>query len=106
MIAEDLQEEREERRIHLAESVKTVLAQGAYQKDRPYKGCMDEGHFDVIMRNRVVEVEREGRKIYEVNTKGMDAWEVDEFRNMLKDKTKLQRPTPIIREVISGRFPQ
>lgn len=74
--------------------------------DRPYKGHMNTEHFDLIMRNRVVFNIVDGRTIYEVNTKGLLPWEVDEFWHMLKDKICLHRPRPIIREVISGRFPQ
>ncbi len=74
--------------------------------ERPYKGCMSDEHYELIMRNRVVQLNVEGRTIYEVNTKGMEAWEIDEFWAMLKDKCKLNRPHPIIREVMSDRFPQ
>ena len=85
------------------------LVEHGYLQDatlRPYKGCMTDEHYELIMRNRVVQLTVEGRTLYEVNTKGMDAWEVDEFWAMLKDKCKLNRPHPIIREVMSDRFPQ
>lgn len=101
-MADDFKEEREARRRMIERSVARLMT----HPDRPYRNCMKEEHFDVIMRNRVVEVERDGHKIYEVNTKGMDAWEVDEFWAMLGEKTKLHRPTPIIHAIESGRFPQ
>ncbi len=100
--AADCNDERDERRRLLKGSVDRLMT----HPDRPYMNCMTEEHFDVIMRNRVVEDERGGLKIYEVNTKGMDAWEVEEFWAMLREKTKLHRPTPIIEAIESGRFPQ
>ncbi len=101
-MADDMNEEREARRGTLKRSAARLMT----HPDRPYKNCMKEEHFDVIMRNRVVEVERGGLTVYEVNTMGMDTWEVDEFWAMLRDKTKLHRPTPVITAIESGKFPQ
>lgn len=67
---------------------------------------MTKDHFDVIMRNRVVETERGGLTVYEVNTMGMAAWEIEEFWAMMRDRNKLHRPTPIITAIQSERFPQ
>ncbi len=104
-IAEDMAEAQQ---YGLKEQVDELVKHGYLQDAtaRPYKGCMTEEHYELIMRNRVVQLDVEGRTLYEVNTKGMDAWEVDEFWAMLKDKCKLNRPHPIIREVMSDRFPQ
>ena len=101
-IADDLNEEREARR----RTLKTATDRLMTHPDRPYKNCMKQEHFDVIMRNRVVEAKRGGRTVYEVNIKGMDAWEVDEFWAMLREKIKLHRPTSVITAIESGRFPQ
>ena len=104
MIADD---ERDERRITGLESqMRFAMNHGYLQEDRPYKDCMKPEHFQVIMRNRVVELKVGDQTIYEVNTKGMEEWEVEEFWHMLKDKSKLYRPRPIIRAVMSDRFPQ
>ncbi len=106
MIDDFFGEDRAERRLRLADQVKLAVEKGYLQKDRPYKGCIKEDHYDVIMRSRVTLVERAGSLIYEVNTKDMESWEIDEFHHMLRDRTKLHRPHPIIREVVSDRFPQ
>ncbi len=92
----------------LQEPVEELMKHGNLLEDtlRPYKGCMTDEHYELIMHGRVVQRDVEGHTLYEVNTKGMDAWEVDEFWAMLKDKCKLNRPHPIIREVMSDRFPQ
>lgn len=105
-LAEFTREEREERRAKLADRVAIAVKHGYLEEDRPYKDCMTAEHFDVIMRSRVVELKVDGRTLYEVNTKGMEEWEVEEFWHMLKNKSRLHRPHPIIREVISDRFPQ
>ena len=104
-IADDMQQAQE---YGLKEQVEELMKHGYLQEAsyRPYKGCMSDEHYEVIMRNRVVQLTVEGRTIYEVNTKGMEAWEIDEFWAMLKDKSKLNRPHPIIRGVMSDRFPQ
>ena len=104
-ISEDMAEAQ---KYGLKEKVAELMEHGYLQESsyRPYKGCMTDEHYELIMRNRVVQLQVEDRTIYEVNTKGMDAWEVDEFWAMLKDKCKLNRPHPIIREVMSDRFPQ
>ena len=74
---------------------------------RPYKGCISDEHYDLIMRNRVVQLNVDDYTVFEVNTKGMDTWEIDEFWAMLRDKSKLNRPKPIIiKSVMSDRFPQ
>jgi hypothetical protein len=101
-------DEREARRYGLKQQVDELVKHGYLQDatTRPYKGCMSNEHYELIMHNRVVQLNVEGHTIYEVNTKGMDAWEVDEFWAMLKDRSKLNRPKPIIREVLSDRFPQ
>ena len=98
----------EAQRYGLKEEVAKLIEHGYLQESsyRPYKGCMSDEHYEMIMRNRVVQLNVEDHTIYEVNTKGMDAWEIDEFWAMLKDKCKLNRPHPIIREVMSDRFPQ
>lgn len=98
----------EAQQYELNEQVEELMKHGYMQESttRPYKGCMTDEHYELIMRGRVVELNVEGHTLYEVNTKGMDAWEVDEFWAMLKDKCKLNRPHPIIREVMSDRFPQ
>ncbi len=104
-IAEDMQQAQE---YGLADKVEELVKHGYLQESsyRPYKGCMSDEHYELIMNNRVVELNVAGRTILEVNTKGMEAWEIDEFWAMLKDKSKLNRPHPIIREVMSDRFPQ
>ncbi len=104
-IADDMREAQE---YGLKEQVEEMVKHGYLQESsyRPYKGCMTDEHYELIVRNRVVQLDVEGRTMYEVNTKGMDGWEIDEFWAMLKDKCKLNRPHPIIREVISDRFPQ
>jgi len=104
-IADDMQQAQA---YGLKEQVDELMTHGYLQEAsyRPYKGCMSDEHYELIMRNRVVELNVAGRTVFEVNTKGMEAWEVDEFWDMLKDKSKLNRPHPIIREVMSDRFPQ
>ena len=104
-IAEDMMEEQ---RYGLKDKVEELMAHGYLQESscRPYKGCMSKEHYEMIMRNRVVQLNVEGRTVYEVNVKGMEVWEVDEFWAMLKDKSKLNRPQPIIRDIQSDRFPQ
>lgn len=104
-IADDMREAQE---YGLKEQVEEMVKHGYLQEPsyRPYKGCMTDEHYELIVRNRVVQLDVEGRTIYEVNTKGMDGWEIDEFWEMLKDKCKPNRSHPIIREVISDRFPQ
>lgn len=101
-------EMREAQEYGLKEQVEKMVQHGYLQESsyRPYKDCMTDEHYDLIMRNRVVELNIEDRTIYEVNTKGLDGWEIDEFWAMLKDKCKSSRVHPIIREVISDRFPQ
>ncbi len=98
----------EAQRYGLKEEVAKLIEHGYLQESsyRPYKGCMSDEHYELIMRNRVVQLNVEGRTIYEVNVKGMEGWEVDEFWAMLKDKSKLNRPQPIIRDIQSDRFPQ
>ena len=104
-IADDMQQAQQ---YGLKEQVDELMTHGYLQEAsyRPYKGCMSDEHYELIMRNRVVELNVAGRTVFEVNTKGMEAWEIDEFWDMLKDKSKLNRPHPIIREVMSDRFPQ
>ncbi len=104
-LAED---QMEAQRYGLKGQVEELMKHGYLQESsyRPYKGCMSDEHYEMIFRNRVVQLTVDDRTIYEVNTKGMDAWEIDEFWAMLKDKCKLNRPHPIIREVMSDRFPQ
>lgn len=97
---------REERRRKLRKQVIIAVEHGAYGSDRPYLGCMSKEHFDVIMRNRVVTTEVDDKTIYELNTKGLAEWEVEEFHFMLVDDTENHPRSPIIREVISDRFPQ
>ena len=104
-LAEDKMEAQQ---YGLKEKCEELIEHGYLQESsyRPYKGCMSDEHYEMIFRNRVVQLNVEDHTIYEVNTKGMDAWEIDEFWAMLKDKCKLNRPHPIIREVMSDRFPQ
>lgn len=79
---------------------------GEPDSDRPYKGCMTREHFDVIRRNRVLTRHLEGRIVFEINTKDLAEWELEEFRAMLKEEMRFQCPTPVLREVLSDRFPQ
>ena len=105
LIAED---DSEALQYGLQKQVAELLKHGHSQDAtlRPYRGWMSDEHYEMILRNRVVQQRVEDYTVYEVNTKGMDAWEIDEFWAMLRDKCKLNRPQPIIREVISDRFPQ
>lgn len=96
----------QERRERLAEQVAVAVREGYLQEERPYKGCMTDEHYDVIMRSRVVQLNVEDRTIYEVNTKGMEDWEIEEFWHMLRARCRFHRQRPVIREVISDRFPQ
>lgn len=96
----------EERRKRLRQSVIIAVEHGEYGSSRPYKGCLTPEHFDVIMRNRVVVTHVDDKMIYELNTKGLADWEVEEFHFMLLEGTQHYPQTPIIREVISDRFPQ
>lgn len=102
-LAED---QMEAQQYGLTEQVEELMKHGYLQESRPYKGCMSDEHYEMIMRNRVVHQIVDDYTIYEVNTKGMDAWEIDEFWAMLKNKSRLNRPRAVIREIQSDKFPQ
>lgn len=99
----------EAQRYGLKDKCEELIKHGYLQESsyRPYKGCISDEHYDLIMRNRVVQLNVDDYTVFEVNTKGMDTWEIDEFWAMLRDKSKLNRPKPIIiKSVMSDRFPQ
>jgi hypothetical protein len=100
------EDDLEERRHRLRKAVIIAVDHGEYGSERPYKGCLTPEHFDVIMRNRVVLTHVGDKMVYELNTKGLADWEVEEFHFMLLEDTEHYPQTPIIREVMSDRFPQ
>ncbi len=104
-----MEDKLEGQRYGIQEEVAKLMKHGYLQESsyRPYKGCISDEHYDLIMRNRVVQLNVADYTVFEVNTKGMDTWEIDEFWAMLRDKSKLNRPKPIIiKSVMSDKFPQ
>lgn len=97
---------REGQRVSLGKKLIPAKEHGEPDSDRPYKGCMTQEHFDVIRRNRVLTRHLEGRIVFEINTKDLAEWELEEFRALLKEEMRFQCPPPILREVLSDKFPQ